>query len=96
MLKQIACIAAYATGFAVGTYAACKAVKAIELRYPMKGNPLECDIQLFKKRGTLLIVAGESGKSTATFTFLDGSKFVFEGTKDEIEAKIKQYNFQPI
>jgi membrane protein DedA with SNARE-associated domain len=87
MLKQIACIAAYATGFAVGTYATCKAVKAIELRWPMKSNPLECDITLFKKHG---------GKSTATFTFLDGSKFSFEGTKDEIEAKIKQYGFQPL
>ena len=97
MLKQIACIAAYDTGFALGTYGAVKAVKAIELRYPMKGNPLDTDFTLFKKRGTLSIVAKESGAKEATFTFADGSKYVFEDTSEEaINAKIRHLNFQPI
>ncbi len=96
MLKQIACIAAYATGFALGTYGACKAVKAIELRYPMKGNPFDNDFTLFKKRGTLSTLVGEGNKSVTTFTFLDGSKYVFECAPDEVDAKIKHYGFQPI
>lgn len=44
ILKQIACIGAYAAGFAIGTYGACKAVKAIEKRFPMENNPLEVKI----------------------------------------------------
>jgi hypothetical protein len=62
MLKQIACIAAYATGFAVGTYATCKAVKAIELRWPMKSNPLECDIHLHVPRRQQVLLRRHEGR----------------------------------
>jgi hypothetical protein len=45
IIKQIACIGAYAMGFAVGTYGACKVVKIIEKKFPMQNNPLEVEIR---------------------------------------------------
>lgn len=94
--KQIACIAAYAAGVAVGIYATCKVVNAIEKKWPMKSNPLDAKIHTgIKRQANIKLEYMENmSKARLTVKYEDGLKetVTFEGTPAAMSAKCKELN----
>jgi hypothetical protein len=87
-LKQIACVGAYAAGFAVGTYGAYKAVNAIERRFPMENSPLTVG---FESIGVRFRVKKNEATdhAIAALTSADGGREIIEGTIAEVDSQLR-------
>lgn len=87
LLKQIACIGAYAAGFTVGTYGAVKAVEAIEKKWPMRSNTIR--IQRSSAIVFSVTAAETRGHVLATVT-TNGHKQEFTGTPRQVRAQLTE------
>jgi hypothetical protein len=91
ILKQVACIAAYAGGFTFGAYGAAKAVEAIENKWPMKRNT----IGVRRTHGIVFSVvnAETRGHVKATVT-QNGQTKEFTGTPRQVRVALTEHGFE--
>lgn len=90
LLKQIACIGAYAAGFTIGTYGAVKAVEAIENKWPMKRNSIR--IQRSSAIQFTVVATEQRNHVMATVT-QNGVKQEFTGTPRQVRAQLAEKGF---
>ncbi len=88
LAKQIACVAAYAAGFAVGSYGALKLVEAIEAKCPTKKQKGILNLGPCR---VLVTARPRTDAATATIKYANGRVETFGGTKTEVNEQLKEH-----